>query len=55
MRRRVVTVGDANPDIIFTGLTNMPAAEQDTMASGLEVVLGGQTATIARAPGASGP
>jgi sugar/nucleoside kinase (ribokinase family) len=49
MRRRVVTVGDANPDIIFTGLTNMPAAEQDTMASGLEVVLGGQTATIARA------
>jgi sugar/nucleoside kinase (ribokinase family) len=49
MRRRVVTVGDANPDIIFTGLTNMPVAEQDTMASGLEVVLGGQTATIARA------
>jgi sugar/nucleoside kinase (ribokinase family) len=49
MRRRVVTAGDANPDIIFTGLTNMPAAEQDTMASGLEIVLGGQTATIARA------
>jgi sugar/nucleoside kinase (ribokinase family) len=49
MRRRVVTVGDANPDIIFTGLTNIPCAEQDTMASGLEVVLGGQTATISRA------
>jgi len=49
MRRRVVTVGDANPDIIFTGLTNMPRAEQDTLATGLEVVLGGQTATISRA------
>ena len=49
LRRRVVTVGDANPDIIFTGLTNMPHAEQDTLASGLEVVLGGQTATISRA------
>jgi sugar/nucleoside kinase (ribokinase family) len=49
MGQRVVTVGDANPDIVFTGLTNLPAAEQDTMASGLEVVLGGQTATIARA------
>jgi sugar/nucleoside kinase (ribokinase family) len=49
MRQRVVTVGDANPDIIFTGLTNMPRAEQDTLASGLEVVLGGQTATISRA------
>jgi sugar/nucleoside kinase (ribokinase family) len=49
VRRRVVTVGDANPDIIFTGLTNIPCAEQDTMASGLEIVLGGQTATISRA------
>ena len=49
MRRRVVTVGDANPDIIFTGLTNMPFAEQDTLATGLEIVLGGQTATISRA------
>jgi sugar/nucleoside kinase (ribokinase family) len=49
MRRRVVTVGDANPDIIFTGLTNIPCAEQDTLATGLEVVLGGQTATISRA------
>jgi sugar/nucleoside kinase (ribokinase family) len=49
MQRRVVTVGDANPDIIFTGLTNIPRAEQDTMASGLEIVLGGQTATISRA------
>jgi sugar/nucleoside kinase (ribokinase family) len=49
LRRRVLTVGDANPDIIFTGLTNIPCAEQDTMASGLEIVLGGQTATISRA------
>jgi sugar/nucleoside kinase (ribokinase family) len=49
MRSRVVTVGDANPDIIFTGLTNIPCAEQDTLATGLEVVLGGQTATISRA------
>jgi sugar/nucleoside kinase (ribokinase family) len=49
MRRRIVTVGDANPDIIFTGLTNMPFAEQDTLATGLEIVLGGQTATISRA------
>ena len=49
MRRRVVTVGDANPDIIFTGLTHMPVAEQDTLATGLEIVLGGQTATISRA------
>ena len=49
MRRRVVTVGDANPDIVFTGLTDIPRAEQDTLATGLEVVLGGQTATISRA------
>jgi sugar/nucleoside kinase (ribokinase family) len=49
MSRRIVTVGDANPDIIFTGLTNIPLAEQDTMAAGLEIVLGGQTATISRA------
>jgi sugar/nucleoside kinase (ribokinase family) len=49
LRSRVVTVGDANPDIIFTGLTNIPCAEQDTLATGLEVVLGGQTATISRA------
>jgi sugar/nucleoside kinase (ribokinase family) len=49
MRRRVVTVGDANPDFLFTGLTNMPFAEQDTLATGLEIVLGGQTATISRA------
>lgn len=49
MRRRVVTVGDANPDIIFTGLTKMPFAEEDTLATGLEIVLGGQTATISRA------
>jgi sugar/nucleoside kinase (ribokinase family) len=48
MRRRVVTVGDVNPDIIFTGLTNMPFAEQDTLATGLQIVLGGQTATISR-------
>lgn len=49
MAKRVVTVGDANPDIIFAGLTNMPCAEQDTLAASLEIVLGGQTATIARA------
>jgi sugar/nucleoside kinase (ribokinase family) len=49
MQRRVVAVGDANPDIIFSGLPNMPCAEQDTLAGSLEVVLGGQTATIARA------
>ncbi len=49
MARRIVTVGDANPDIIFAGLTNMPCAEQDTLAASLEIVLGGQTATLARA------
>ena len=36
-------------DVILSGLAHLPQAEQDTLAQGLDVVVGGQTATIARA------
>jgi sugar/nucleoside kinase (ribokinase family) len=49
MKKRVLAVGEVNMDIIFTGLTNLPRAEQDTMAQSLDIVVGGQTGTIARA------
>jgi sugar/nucleoside kinase (ribokinase family) len=45
----VLAVGDVDIDIVFTGLTNLPRAEQDTLADSLETTVGGQTGTIARA------
>jgi len=47
--KRVLAVGDVNMDIIFTGLTSIPLAEQDTLAQNLEITVAGQTGTIARA------
>jgi sugar/nucleoside kinase (ribokinase family) len=49
VQKRVLTVGEVNVDIIFTGLTNIPLSEQDTLAQRLDIVVGGQTGTIARA------
>jgi len=49
MKKRVLAVGEVNIDIVFTGLTNIPLSEQDTLAQGLEILVGGQTGTIARA------
>lgn len=49
VNRRVLVVGDVNIDIILTGLPNIPLAEQETFAQGFEIVVGGQTGTIARA------
>jgi sugar/nucleoside kinase (ribokinase family) len=46
---RVLAVGDVNIDLILTGLTNLPLAEQDTLAEDLQTTVGGQTGTIARA------
>ena len=49
MTKRVLAVGEVNMDIVLTGLTNLPCAEQDTLAQSLDIMVGGQTATIARA------
>ncbi len=46
---RVLTVGDVNMDIILTGLQSMPVAEKETLAQGLDILVGGQAATVARA------
>ena len=45
----VLAVGDANVDIVLTGLKAIPEAEQDTLAQGFEILIGGQTSTFARA------
>jgi sugar/nucleoside kinase (ribokinase family) len=49
MKKRILAVGEVNTDIVFTGLTNIPRAEQDTLAQNLETTIGGQAGTIARA------
>lgn len=49
MTKRVLAVGDVNLDLLFTGLDRIPAAEQETLAEGLEALVGGQTGTVARA------
>ena len=46
---RVLAVGDVNADLILTGLSTLPQSEQEILATGFEVVIGGQTGTIARA------
>ncbi len=47
--KRVLAVGDVNIDIVLNGLTNIPLAEQEALAQGIETVVGGQTSTTARA------
>jgi sugar/nucleoside kinase (ribokinase family) len=49
MQRRVLAVGDLNVDLVLTGLDRLPGAEQESLAGGLEVLVGGQTGTVARA------
>ncbi len=49
MGKRVLAVGDVNIDLVFTGLDRIPSAEQETLAHGLELIVGGQTGTVARA------
>jgi sugar/nucleoside kinase (ribokinase family) len=46
--RRVLAVGDINADIILSGLSTLPRSEQEILATGFDVVTGGQTGTIAR-------
>lgn len=45
----VLAIGDANVDIVLTGLASIPKAEQDTRAQNFEILIGGQTSTFARA------
>ncbi|OHD74564.1 MAG: hypothetical protein A2V99_02875 [Spirochaetes bacterium RBG_16_67_19] len=47
--KRVLAVGDVNLDLLLTGLDRLPAAEEESLARGLEFLVGGQTATVARA------
>jgi sugar/nucleoside kinase (ribokinase family) len=46
---RVLVVGDADMDILLTGLPGMPVPEQEVLAQQLTAVVGGQAATLARA------
>ena len=49
VQKRVLAVGDVNMDIVFTGLAGMPVPEQETLAQGMDIVVGGQAGTISRA------
>lgn len=49
MNEPVLAVGDVNIDIVLSGLTSIPLAEQETLAQKLDTVVGGQTGTLARA------
>lgn len=49
MAHRVLAVGDVNIDLVLTGLSNIPCAEQEAVGTGFDVLVGGQTATFARA------
>jgi sugar/nucleoside kinase (ribokinase family) len=44
----VLAVGDVNADLILTGLATFPQSEKEILATGFEVVVGGQTGTTAR-------
>ena len=46
--KRVLAVGDVNMDLVFTGLDRLPSAEQETLAREMEILVGGQTGTVAR-------
>ena len=49
MNKKILTIGEVNADIIFSGLSHLPRAEQDVIAPDFNIVVGGQTGTIARA------
>ena len=49
MTRRVLVAGDVNIDIVLSGLSHLPRPEQDVEAKGLDILIGGQGATTARA------
>jgi sugar/nucleoside kinase (ribokinase family) len=49
MTGRVLVAGDVNIDIVLSGLSHLPRAEQDVVAEGLDILIGGQGATTARA------
>ena len=48
MRGRVLVAGEANIDIILSGLAHLPRSEQDVVAQRLDLLIGGQAATTAR-------
>lgn len=49
MDKKVLTVGEVNVDIILSNLLHLPRAEQDVIAQNFDLVIGGQTGSIARA------
>ncbi len=49
MSRRVLVAGEVNIDIILSGLAHLPVSEQDVVAQRLDILIGGQGATTARA------
>ncbi len=49
MVRRVLVVGDVNIDLVLSGLAHLPRTEEDVAATGLDLLVGGQGATMARA------
>ncbi len=49
MAKPVLAVGDVNTDILLSGLSRLPGAETESLAQGMRIVVGGQTATVARA------
>jgi len=49
VRKRVLAIGDVNLDLLFLGLERLPSAEQESLAQDLQVLVGGQTGTVARA------
>jgi sugar/nucleoside kinase (ribokinase family) len=49
VKKRVLAVGEVNIDIVLTGLAHIPRSEQDVLAQEMEILVGGQTGTIARA------
>jgi sugar/nucleoside kinase (ribokinase family) len=48
MRGQVLVAGEANIDIIVSGLAHLPRSEQDVVAQRLDLLIGGQAATTAR-------
>lgn len=48
MSARVLVAGDINADIVLSGLAHLPRPEQDIVADRLDILTGGQAATIAR-------
>ena len=49
MNKSVLAVGDVNTDIVMAGLAHMPLSEQDVLAERMELLVGGQISTFARA------